>query len=164
MEEVVLLFGSNFKDKEIHIDKAIDSIASEFKIIKKSSKYLSTSWGYDSANDFINIAVSIVCNCSPLKLIEQTKVIENNMGRKRIKGNYYVDRIIDIDIIFYGNKQIELPELIIPHPRFHLRKFCLLPLAEIMPDKIVPGKNKTILELLQQCKDSGKVTCMNGKI
>jgi 2-amino-4-hydroxy-6-hydroxymethyldihydropteridine diphosphokinase len=81
--------------------------------------------------------------------------IEQQMGRLRKEKNG--ERNIDIDILYYENEVVELPDLTIPHPRIHLRKFALIPLLELNPAKIDPVLGKTIQELLEACPDSLEV-------
>jgi len=82
--------------------------------------------------------------------------IEKQLGRKR-SGNGYSSRTMDIDIIFYGDSVIDEPDLVVPHPRMHLRNFVLVPLCEIFPDFVHPVFGKTIRQLLEECPDEGKV-------
>ena len=87
--------------------------------------------------------------------------IEKQLGRKRSDFDGYQDRCIDIDIILFGPQLIvKEDDLVIPHPRMHKRRFCLLPLNEIIPNYLVPGLNKTINELLSACEDNSKVICL----
>jgi 2-amino-4-hydroxy-6-hydroxymethyldihydropteridine diphosphokinase len=77
------------------------------------------------------------------------------MGRLRRERNG--ERNIDIDILYYENDVVKLPELTIPHPRIYMRKFALIPLMELNPTKTDPVQNKTIQELLEECSDSLEV-------
>jgi len=82
--------------------------------------------------------------------------MEKTAGRHR-SSEKYQDRVLDIDILFYGSEIINTPELTLPHAMFHLRRFALVPLAEIAPDIIHPLFNKTITELLAVCPDHSVV-------
>ena len=84
----------------------------------------------------------------------QLKNIEEKLGRAEKKSANYEDRIIDIDILLYGNKIVNVNELVIPHPRLSERKFALQPLAELSPDIIHPVYKKSIAELLKNCQDN----------
>ena len=85
--------------------------------------------------------------------------IEIKLGRKRDFIDGYKDRPIDIDIILFSNEIVNKYDLTIPHPRMHLRNFCLIPLNEIIPNYIVPSFNKTIKQLLFLCEDNSEVRC-----
>ena len=145
---VSLSLGSNLGNKPDNIQKAIESIQLNVgHIIKKSSVFESEPWGFDSINQFLNCCCIIETKYSPVKLLDQLKKIENEMGRSNNKKGYN-DRIIDIDIIFYGSEVIQTDNLIIPHPHFHKRNFVLNPLSEIS-NKIDP---KTFISVNQFTK------------
>ncbi len=79
--------------------------------------------------------------------------IEQQYGRKRDRNNKWAARTIDIDILYRGDQVIENKELIIPHPRLHIRNFVLAPLGEIAPDFVHPVLCKTSLQMLEECED-----------
>jgi 2-amino-4-hydroxy-6-hydroxymethyldihydropteridine diphosphokinase len=83
--------------------------------------------------------------------------IEESLGRKRDHVSS-VSRKIDIDLLFAGDLNVENEKLHLPHPRVHLRRFVLQPLADIRPDLILPGQTKPVRELLAELKDSARVT------
>ena len=145
--EVLLVLGSNLDSKKDNINRAIQRISIEFDCIKKSSFYESKAWGYESDNDFLNVALIIHCEINPKELLKKLLKIENELGRNRSVNFRYNDRTIDIDIILFGDQIVNEAELVIPHPRFHIRNFCLKPMLEIAPLKLVPGLNKTVIEL-----------------
>ena len=99
MAEVILILGSNLDDKNKFIDQAIKLLNKRYKIIKTSLKYLSKAWGFESDNDFMNVAVSIECSEKPHDLLKQIMQIENELGRVRSIYKRYTDRTIDIDIM-----------------------------------------------------------------
>ena len=158
--KAVLLLGSNCTEKKRFIELALNSIATLFEVKIKSSLYQSPAWGYQSKNKFINLAVVIECNNSPDFLLCEVLKIEEKLGRKRSDFGVYQDRCIDIDIILFGAQLIDKEDLVIPHPRMHKRRFCLLPLNEIIPNYLVPGLNKTVNQLLSACEDNSKVICL----
>jgi len=164
MEEVVLILGSNLNNKVKAIEEALQMLNASFKVLKISSKYKSRAWGYESENDFINVAVSIECSISPYDLLNKIIKIENRLGRVRDNKVRYSDRKIDIDIILFGDQLIKTPDLIIPHPRFHLRTFCLKPMKEIIPNKVVPGFKKTVSEIYAESKDNESVDCIYDEV
>ena len=162
--EAILILGSNLNNKEKHINDAIRLLSLEFKCKKRSSIYKSKAWGYESDNDFLNIALSIDCDIDPHALLSKVIEIENKLGRIRTSTARYSDRTIDIDIILYGDSHIDTPDLVIPHPRFHLRDFCLTPMSEIVPDKLVPMFEKSVKELHEDFKNNQNIELICDKV
>ena len=140
----------NLSDALAHIEKSIG------KIIRNSSVYETEPWGFESEMKFLNQVVEVETVLSPSGLLGRILRIEAELGRLRT-GSGYTSRIIDIDILLYGNDIINEGSLIVPHPRFHERKFVLVPLNEIAPDLIHPVYNKKICILLKECKDESEV-------
>lgn len=128
-----LALGTNLGDKEHNIHEAVRLLGERVgKIIRLSSLHETEPWGFASKNSFINAAVSLDTALSPDALLASTQAIEREMGRtqKSVDGIYH-DRIIDIDILLYGDQSVNTPYLIIPHPRMHERAFMMEPLNEI---------------------------------
>jgi 2-amino-4-hydroxy-6-hydroxymethyldihydropteridine diphosphokinase len=158
--KIFLSLGSNIGDKKSNIDKALDKIENEAgKILNRSSYYLSQSWGFDG-HPFINAVVETETDKSPEDLLAIIQNIENQMGRVRNHGGYE-NRIIDIDILTYGNQIVEKKSLTVPHPLLHKRRFVLEPWNEIAPQYIVPEHGKSVSELLSLCEDTTFVIRMN---
>jgi 2-amino-4-hydroxy-6-hydroxymethyldihydropteridine diphosphokinase len=156
MEEVYISLGSNKGDRLLNINSAIKSIEQqEIKVSAISKMYITEPWGKKDQIDFINCIIKLKTDLSPWELLDIFKIIERGLGKKIIER--WGERTIDIDIVFYGNKNIYEKNLIIPHPRFHLRKFVLIPLCDIS-DKITdPLSKKTVKELLNSVKDNNKI-------
>ena len=150
MAEIYLSLGSNIEPKELYLNKAIIELKNKINIKKVSSLYSSESIGYKSKNNFLNLALKAETNIKPKLLLKFIKGIESQLGRTPSK--VYMDRTIDIDIIFYGLEIINLKDLIIPHPSAHHRRFVLEPLMEIDKDLIFPGSNSKIVDLLSEVK------------
>ena len=154
-----ILLGSNMGDKLTLLNNAIEIIGSRCgKVIKKSSLYESEPWGFDAEQNFINQAICVETELSAHKLLRELLSIEIELGRDR-RRHYetYVSRPIDLDVIYYGEMINDDRELILPHPRLHLRRFVLEPLCEISSDFIHPVFNVTNKELLDRCEDEGIV-------
>ena len=151
--EVYLSFGSNVGDRGANIKSALKYL-NDLGVKKKklSSLYETEPWGNTNQSAFLNIAGIFETAFSPLELMNKILSIENLMGRRREKK--WEPRIIDIDILFYGNEIVNANGLIIPHPETEKRKFVLIPLAEIASEFIHPVLKKTMRELLNECKDS----------
>ena len=141
--------SSNNGDRTFNIKKAIDLIRSKkVKIIKKSSIYETPSYPNKKNPKFLNICLQIESKDKPEVLIEKFKIIEKKMQRNRGKKNQ--PRTCDIDIIDYKGKLIKSKNLIVPHPRAHLRNFVLFPLYEISRKWTHPILNKKIDYLINK--------------
>lgn len=117
---VVLLLGSNLGNKKNNIQEALMHIESSVgSIIKKSEQIDTLPVEFNSENNFVNIAVSVETDLSPIKLLNKIKEIENKMGRlaDTTQTSQYCDRIIDIDIVLFDHLRFESKKLQIPHPR-----------------------------------------------
>ena len=106
------------------------------------------------AGKFLNAVVEFEYQGDPATLLEQLSGIEEALGRKRDHPKN-VSRTIDIDLLYCGHRQIDNGRLQLPHPRIPSRKFVLKPLADIRPDLVLPGRKKTVSELLTDVKQSG---------
>lgn len=121
------------------------------EIVHLSGVYETAAWGLQDQASFYNQVVCIETDLAPEALMQQILTIEEEMGRIRtIKMG---PRIIDIDILLIDDLVIDSPLLTVPHPYLPERKFALTPLNEIAPDLVHPVLNKTISELLKECKD-----------
>jgi 2-amino-4-hydroxy-6-hydroxymethyldihydropteridine diphosphokinase len=159
MNKVAVLLGNNIDDGRDYFFEARAEISNQLgQIIQTSSVYLSPPWGYESSNFYKNQIV--ICNTTlpAISVLKMILHIETGLGRVRNSSSAkYEDRTIDIDILLFNEDIIKLEELEIPHPRMHLRKFCLLPLAEVVGNWFVPPFNCTVNELLMQCADQSEV-------
>ena len=155
--EVILLLGSNLDEKSNVIKKAISLIKKRYEINKISSEYISEPWGFKSNNNFINVAVKLLCKDSAFELLEFVLKIESDLGRTRNNSINYSDRIIDIDIMLFGNELIETSNLVIPHCKLLERRFCLLPMVEVASNTIIPNTKLTLAQALLKCEDKGEV-------
>jgi 2-amino-4-hydroxy-6-hydroxymethyldihydropteridine diphosphokinase len=153
MPEVFLLLGSNLGNRETYLADARKRIEQEVgEIRRKSSLYLTESWGRADLPDFINQVITIQSDKKPHEILEKTQTIEAELGRER--DEKWGSRTIDIDILFYGNECINSVDLTIPHPHLHERRFTLEPLLEIEPELAHPVLKKTIKQLYNNLSDS----------
>ena len=131
-----LSLGTNLGDKRKNIAEAIKNIGELVgDVVRQSALYETEPWGFRSDNRFVNAAVCVDTQLSPRRLLEVTQRIEREMGRTlKSDGGEYHDRIIDIDILLYGDLHIDEPDLKIPHPLMHERHFVMTPLNEIMEE------------------------------
>lgn len=148
MAIVYLSLGSNFGDRIGYVQQAASLLGAcdEITIVRTSAFYETEPWGMNSENWFVNAVLEIKTSFAPQKLLEECQRIEKQLGRKRSQ-NGYIDRTIDIDILFYNKDIINEENLIVPHKFVHLRAFTLVPLLELIPNFEHPVLHKTISEL-----------------
>ena len=157
LKTAYLSLGSNLGDTLNNIQDAIFAIhKSAGEVLRISPIYLSNSWGFES-DDFMNICLSMRTSLPPLKLLQTLLDVETNLGRIRYAEEGYQPRSIDIDILYYEKETLISDTLVIPHPEMSYRKFVLKPLADIAPQFYHPVLNKDTRNLLQECKDKGKI-------
>lgn len=157
MEKVYLGLGTNLGDREANLKTAVKKIAAEVgDVFILSSMYETEPWGFSSKDKFLNMVAGVETELSPSGLLGRVLMIEAVMGRLR-DGKEYSSRIIDIDILIYGDAKMKTKSLVIPHPLFHQRKFVLVPFCEIAPAIVHPVLKKDIRNLLQECSDKGEV-------
>ena len=160
--KTVILLGGNLGDSKKLFSKAVELlIESGFILLKKSKIYQSPAWGYDSTHLYLNQVVVFETEKDPISLLRSTLRVERELGRERKEGDRYSDRPIDIDLLYLDEAIINEEELIIPHPRLHLRRFTMAPLAEILPDFIHPILKKDHKSLLLLCTDSNFVEAID---
>lgn len=155
--KVYLGIGANLGDRGKNIHGALELIKEHIGPVKKaSSLYETEPWGFKSENDFLNMVAEVETRLKPSGLLGRILMIEAQLGRLRGEKKY-TSRLIDIDILLYGEKILEAKSLVIPHPKLHERRFVLIPLSEIMPDLVHPKLGKTIKALLKGCSDRSRV-------
>jgi 2-amino-4-hydroxy-6-hydroxymethyldihydropteridine diphosphokinase len=153
MIDVFLLLGSNLGDREGCLQKAIDLIDTELGTVsQKSSIYETAAWGKTDQPNYLNQVVKVNTQLSARQVLDKVLKIETTMGR--VREEKWGSRIIDIDILFYGEDIINEPGLIVPHPELHNRKFTLEPLSEMAPDLQHPVLKKSIFQLKSELKDN----------
>ena len=146
MVDVFLLLGSNLGYRQLFLANAAEAIEREVgSIVKQSSVYETQSWGKTDLPDYLNQVLVVRTDLSARDVLLRILAIEKSMGRERTEK--WGSRTIDIDILFYADDIINEPDLIVPHPYLHQRKFVLEPLAEIAPQHMHPVLNKSILQL-----------------
>ena len=148
MNDVFLSLGSNVGNKKDNLSYALKKLNDlEVVVVEKCSSVYKTAPLYNLEQDFfLNQVVKIKTDFNPYGLLEKIKLIELSMGRDlTVERN--MPRIIDLDILAFGDKNIQSNDLTIPHPKILERLFVLEPFKEIAPDYILYGQNLSIKEL-----------------
>ncbi|WP_149274770.1 2-amino-4-hydroxy-6-hydroxymethyldihydropteridine diphosphokinase [Pareuzebyella sediminis] len=152
-----LSLGSNLGDPLNNLQEALFALQKTAGDIQRiSAVYKTEAWGFES-DDFMNICIALETDLRPQKLLEQVLKIEKELGRVRFEEEGYQPRCIDIDLLYYGQETFVSDHLVIPHPELPYRKFVLRPLADIAPQYYHPVLNKDTRNLLQECRDKGKL-------
>jgi 2-amino-4-hydroxy-6-hydroxymethyldihydropteridine diphosphokinase len=161
MIKLYILLGGNLGDKQQIFSVASEKLDQQIgPISNQSAIYETEPWGFVSDQMFWNQAIELETDLPAEEVLGRIHEIESELGRVR-KGSRYHSRIIDIDVLFYGNQIISQPDLTIPHPRMQDRKFVLVPLSEIAPAFEHPVFRKTIARMLNECCDELKVEKLN---
>jgi 2-amino-4-hydroxy-6-hydroxymethyldihydropteridine diphosphokinase len=155
---VYLSLGSNQGDRLSYLINAVKRLKLHSEGgVRVSGVYETEPWGFSADQPFYNIVAEMRFRLLPGDLMRLCLETEAALGRKRLKVGEYESRPIDIDILFYGEEIVVAEGLTVPHPRLHLRRFVLEPMAELAPDYVHPLLNKSIADLLFSCPDGGRV-------
>jgi 2-amino-4-hydroxy-6-hydroxymethyldihydropteridine diphosphokinase len=148
-EMVFIALGSNLGDREGYLASGRKALAQVMKIEQISSIYETPPWGVMDQPKYLNQVIQGCTTLNPMELLIFLKKKEQTAGR--VEGIRFGPRVLDMDILFYGQEIVEMDELQIPHPRLQERAFVLVPMNEIAPNWIHPIKGLTISELLLSC-------------
>ena len=164
METAYLSLGSNRGDRKALLTQATDLIRQRVgSVVCCSPLYETAPWGEFAEGEglpFLNMALAVETALEPQALLAATQGIERELGRERHHSTkQYHSRPIDIDIVLYGMAVAAMPELTLPHPRMHLRRFVLQPLCDIAPEVQHPLLKKSIQQLLEECPDNSMLSC-----
>ena len=143
--------GANLGDRRRSIESAVEALTNRpgIDMLRASALYCSASVGADGP-DYLNAVVELRTRLAPLALLHELQAIEAAHGRERSVPN--APRTLDLDLLLYGDLELALPVLQVPHPRLHQRAFVLHPLAELAPDFVVPGRGR-VVDLLSTVGD-----------
>jgi 2-amino-4-hydroxy-6-hydroxymethyldihydropteridine diphosphokinase len=141
MTEALVALGGNVGDVRHTLDRAIaefcDGVA--VTLIARSSDYRTPPWGVEDQPSFVNCAIAVETALAPHDLLARAQDVERAFGRERARERRWGPRTLDIDLIAYGDVALDTPDLTLPHPRLFERAFVLVPLAEIVPDRVIAG-------------------------
>jgi 2-amino-4-hydroxy-6-hydroxymethyldihydropteridine diphosphokinase len=144
-KDAYLSLGSNLDDRAANLNIAITGLAELGRVEIASSLYETEPVGFAAQPWFLNCAVKLSTEKMPKQLLSGVLDLERQMGRRRLEKKG--PRIIDIDILLFGNSIIDTKELVVPHPAMHQRRFVLEPLVEIAPEVRHPVFKRTVREL-----------------
>ena len=160
MDGIYLLLGTNLGDKLSNLQRGKTGVEELMgPIIKQSSVYKTAAWGIENQDAFLNQVIKIQSELSPEQILDKIFIVEKSMGRVRL--GKWMERIIDIDLLYYHNKIIKTHQLQVPHKELQNRNFTLAPLVEIAAAEIHPVFKKTQKELHELCKDKLEVVLLN---
>ena len=142
MADVLIALGGNVGDVRTTFRKAIANICgmTQAALLARSSDYTTPPWGEEDQAPFINACIEIETSLDPHALLFTLHKIEKKFGRDRAKEHRWGPRTLDLDLIAYDDASINQPDLTLPHPRLFERAFVLVPLAEIVPDRLISGR------------------------
>jgi 2-amino-4-hydroxy-6-hydroxymethyldihydropteridine diphosphokinase len=152
---ILLGLGSNLDDREANLRRGVALLARSLEMVEGSSVYETEPWGHKDQPRFLNLVCWAHTGISPAELLRLCQETERAVGRTRTFR--YGPRLLDVDILAYGDSVITTPTLVVPHPRLAERRFVLVPMAEVAPEWVHPVTGRTASELLDEVEDSGEV-------
>jgi 2-amino-4-hydroxy-6-hydroxymethyldihydropteridine diphosphokinase len=155
MVEAVIALGGNLGCVRTTLDRAVAAFCDgrDVRLLARSSDYRTPPWGLKDQPAFVNLCIIVATELSPCALMERAQRIEVEFGRNRAAEQRWGPRMLDIDLIAYGDFSVDEPGLTLPHPRFKERAFVLAPLAEIAPDREIAGVR--VADALRRLDSSG---------
>jgi 2-amino-4-hydroxy-6-hydroxymethyldihydropteridine diphosphokinase len=141
MADVLLGLGGNIGDVRATLDRAVAAFCdgTDVRLRAQSSDYATPPWGVVDQPPFVNRCIAVDSSLTPRALLDRALTVERNLGRDRSREQRWGPRAIDIDLLAYDDVAIEEPGLTLPHPRLFERAFVLVPLAEIVPHRVIAG-------------------------
>lgn len=154
--EAVLSLGGNKGNREFLLAQAVEALRDQFDVTKLSDIYETGAWGGVAEGNFLNQIAVILTEKNPEEVLRIIQAIEKNLGRKR--DEHWGDRTMDIDILYFGDRILDTGLLKVPHPFLAKRRFVLVPLASLLPEKKHPITHKSSIEMLAECEDESEVS------
>jgi 2-amino-4-hydroxy-6-hydroxymethyldihydropteridine diphosphokinase len=133
--------GANLGDAVATLTRAVDVLARREGVdLRAVSRFYRTpAWGREDQPDFINAAALLETSLAPRALLDLLLAIESEFGRHRVEGERWGPRTLDLDLLLYGDREVDEPGLRVPHPHLHERAFALIPLLDVLPNARIPG-------------------------
>lgn len=151
MKVVYLGLGSNMGDREALLRSALQKLESQDLRLRRVSGFYETEpVGLREQAWFLNLVAEFETELMPRQLLHRAQRVERELGRKRTVANG--PRTVDVDLLLYGNSVIRCEELVVPHPRYHERRFVLAPLAELNPGLRDPVSGRTVIQMLHDVR------------
>lgn len=162
MENVYVGLGSNLADPPAQVEAGLRALEHlpRTRLLAASSLYRSAPWGRSEQPPFVNAVAHLESALGPRELLDRFLAIERSAGRKR-DGTHWGPRVLDLDILLFGDRRMDEPGLHVPHPHLHARAFVLVPLAEIAPDLDIPGRGR-VVDLLARIDSSSCIPLAAG--
>jgi len=134
--------GSNLGDRLANLSRAVELLAARpgLRVERSSRVYVTEPVGGPPQPEYLNAVVEVQTTLSPHDLLAACMDVEQRMGR--VRAERWGPRIIDIDVLTYDEEEVDEPDLVVPHPRMHERAFVLVPLLELDPDPLIPGRGR----------------------
>ncbi len=141
MAEALLALGGNVGDVRTTLEAAVERMCdgATVRLIARSSDYRTPPWGVEDQAPFVNLCLRVATELTPHALLDRALGVERALGRDRRSERRWGPRPVDIDILAYDDITLDEPRLTLPHPRLFERAFVLVPLAEIVPDRVISG-------------------------
>jgi 2-amino-4-hydroxy-6-hydroxymethyldihydropteridine diphosphokinase len=143
-----IALGANLGDRRATLESAMNELSQIGTIVARSSIYETDPWGFDDQPPYLNAVAAIETEFSAGELLDALLAIEKRHGRIRTFQN--APRTLDLDLLLFGDQQLQTARLTVPHPRLHERAFVLVPLNDVAANVDVPGQDATVSELLDR--------------
>ncbi len=142
MASVLIALGGNVGDVRATFVRAIPAICdvTQGRLPARSSDYATPPWGDEEQPPFVNACIEVETSLPPHELLPALQGVEKSFGRDRARERRWGPRTLDLDLLAYGDLDLDSPDLTLPHPRLFERAFVLVPLAEIAPDRVIAGR------------------------
>jgi 2-amino-4-hydroxy-6-hydroxymethyldihydropteridine diphosphokinase len=150
---IYLALGSNLGDRSANLRSAIAALPPAVRVLQESPVYETPPWGFTDQSAFLNMVLKAETELGPVELLHRLKKLETRLGRQ--PAVRWGPRLIDMDILFYGDLVLDVQGLVIPHSHLHERAFVLVPLADLAPDLLHPVFCKSVQNLLAGVDASG---------